>query len=334
MNTYNGSEGVESMKLRVGEVKLIIGRVTQTTACLERELERMGEKVRHIEQSMSEIVSDAAIEDIVNEVVEAVSARERGKKIYMQKGMGIPRTTGVTRFRKANIEAHKVKEHVKRLVDDMEVKRLKSKGRKQMHQSTKRNFCAFANEGVMSGKNADLLRFLFRKNFVGEEKWSTEVARYGEFAVTRMEFQCLSPATSLSCKVINICAAYLDEADGDCWFLPTYFGDRARCNEEQSCFANWVASTVDMCGLWRFHRRLRFCSKIFIPLHDRADDHWFLLVMNLLEKKALLWDSYPDPTSVARRMCHAREVVISFQCNRMFDVRQSQWNLCRLLTVV
>ncbi|XP_024187483.2 uncharacterized protein LOC112192129 [Rosa chinensis] len=130
MNTYNGSEGVESMKLRVGEVKLIIGRVTQTTACLERELERMGEKVRHIEQSMSDIVSDAAIEDIVNEVVEAVSARERGKKIYMQKGMGIPRTTSVTRFRKGNIEAHKVKIHVKRLVDDMEVKRLKSKGRK------------------------------------------------------------------------------------------------------------------------------------------------------------------------------------------------------------
>ncbi|XP_062020086.1 uncharacterized protein LOC133736560 [Rosa rugosa] len=68
-----------------------------------------------------------------------------------------------------------------------------------------------------------------------------------------------------------------------------------------------------MCGLKRFHRRLRFCKKIFTPLHDSMDDHWYLLVMDLHEKEALLWDSYPDPKSVGRRMHHARDVMTLMQ---------------------
>lgn len=50
-------------------------------------------------------------------------------------------------------------------------------------------------------------------------------------------------------------------------------------------------------------------SQIFIPLHDASIDHWFLLVMNIEEATAEVWDSYPESDTSSARMEQTTSVV-------------------------
>ncbi|KAK9912278.1 hypothetical protein M0R45_036148 [Rubus argutus] len=61
----------------------------------------------------------------------------------------------------------------------------------------------------------------------------------------------------LSSEVINISAAYLYERQSDCWFMPIFYG-------------------------------------IVILIYDGVEDHWFLLVVNITETEAEIWDSHRD----------------------------------------
>ncbi|KAK9922210.1 hypothetical protein M0R45_030687 [Rubus argutus] len=71
------------------------------------------------------------------------------------------------------------------------------------------------------------------------------------------ELQCLSPTLHLSSKVLNIAAAHLYEDNSQRWFFPTYFGERAKGYASQIHEQGWVAATIHICQLQRFHRRLR-----------------------------------------------------------------------------
>ncbi|KAK9906182.1 hypothetical protein M0R45_002726 [Rubus argutus] len=51
-------------------------------------------------------------------------------------------------------------------------------------------------------------------------------------------------------------------------------------------------------------------TEIFIPLHDHVSELWFLLVMNLVEQHAELWDNMPDIGSMDRRKAHAGEAIL------------------------
>ena len=62
-------------------------------------------------------------------------------------------------------------QRVKHVVQNMEVKQSKSKGRKRKIQNLKPKHEHFAIIGLISGKNANLLKFLFHRKSVGEDKW-------------------------------------------------------------------------------------------------------------------------------------------------------------------
>ncbi|KAL6123350.1 hypothetical protein ACLB2K_075872 [Fragaria x ananassa] len=114
--------------------------------------------------------------------------------------------------------------------------------------------------------------------------------------------------------VVNIWAAYLCQTNSDSWFLPTFFGEHARLNQDPSAVHVSMASTIVHCRLQRFHRRLKHCVQIFIPLHDEITNHWFLLVMKLKDKIAELWDFVPELTSsLNRRIEIARATMLLLQ---------------------
>lgn len=136
-----------------------------------------------------------------------------------------------------------------------------------------------------------------------------EVARCGGFGLSRIEMGCLSACIPISSKVINTVAGHLCEIEPEIWCLPTYFGDIAKLYEDPSQVQGGIATTINLCRLQRFHRRLNQCSKIFIPLHDNPLNHWYLLVMNLVERKSEVWDCMPDSRSSDRRMADVGKVI-------------------------
>lgn len=108
--------------------------------------------------------------------------------------------------------------------------------------------------------------------------------------------------------------------------------ERAKGYTSQTHVHRWVAATINICQLQRFHRRLRQCRQaskrilsffwvtcmvvmgiipmqIFIPLNDDKCTHWFLLVMDLSEQRAEVWDSRPDSGSEERRLEYASAAV-------------------------
>lgn len=143
---------------------------------------------------------------------------------------------------------------------------------------------------------------LFTNCCSGEDSRREDVARCGDFRLSRIEMQSLSPCSQVSAMVINIVAAYMSATEFDCWYLPTYFGEIAKSYEDAPKEQVGVATTINMCRLQRFHRRLHQCTKIFIPLHDESSEHWYLLVMNLGERKGELWDSKPESSLADGRM--------------------------------
>lgn len=108
--------------------------------------------------------------------------------------------------------------------------------------------------------------------------------------------------------------------------------ERAKGYASHTHAHGWVAATINICQLQRFHRRLRQCRQaskrillffwvtcmvvmdiiplqIFIPLNDDKCMHWFLLVMDLVEQRAEVWDSRPDSGSEERRLEYASAAV-------------------------
>ncbi|XP_040375279.1 uncharacterized protein LOC121053032 [Rosa chinensis] len=329
---------VDSANLDVACLETEIGRLTYTVDCMEPKLEDLRLHVFNLEHAMLEILKGDCIEEIVSEVVEIVSLKANKTHNLLSRTVG---TTFVEQMDEDLFGEHgrSSQDPLKKLTkspvldgyadegpheelihDENKpdlVTRVKQQPQKTLRsrkqQRSKPKAPIFAISGLITPENAHLMKFLFRKNGIGEDKWSEVVASYGDYAVTRKEFQCLSPATPLSCKVINISAAYLNEPESEHWFLPSFFGERARVKDESCSYAKWLTSTIEMCGLKRFHRRLQQCSKIFIPLHDNMEDHWILLVMHLPEKKAEVLDSFPDVRSRERQMDHARDVMAMLQ---------------------
>ncbi|KAK9911528.1 hypothetical protein M0R45_035429 [Rubus argutus] len=110
--------------------------------------------------------------------------------------------------------------------------------------------------------------------------FSHQVAKYGEFSISCWDICCLSPMCKLYSEVINISAAYLYERQSDCWFMPTFYG---------------------------IIKRLIWTTCIFIPIYDSVEDHWFLLVINITETEAEIWDSHRDGV----KENHRRECAIA-----------------------
>ncbi|XP_024166909.1 uncharacterized protein LOC112173507 isoform X2 [Rosa chinensis] len=126
----------------------------------------------------------------------------------------------------------------------------------------------FPLKGNLSLTEWTLLKFLFEKPTRGPVKCRDEVARFGEWIMSTADFDCLRPRNKISNKVINISAAYLFEKESDSWFLPTNFGEQACYKNQSSKVETSLASIISECGLHRFNRRLKWCSKILIPVHD------------------------------------------------------------------
>ncbi|XP_045825767.1 uncharacterized protein LOC123917899 [Trifolium pratense] len=51
----------------------------------------------------------------------------------------------------------------------------------------------------------------------------------------------------------------------------------------------------------RFMGNADFISKIFVPIHDKENFHWFLLVIDVDTKELVYLDSYQSPTTVDKR---------------------------------
>ncbi|XP_050368978.1 uncharacterized protein LOC126787087 [Argentina anserina] len=130
----------------------------------------------------------------------------------------------------------------------------------------------------ISRKDSKVLLFLFRKPRRERYEYRREVARSGEFGVSHEDIQCLCPRIPISAK------------------------EKARSSEGPSDVQISVASTIVDCRLQRFHRRLKHCIEIFIPLHDDIANHGFFLVIKLRRKIAELWDCVPECMSLTRRL--------------------------------
>ncbi|KAM5585243.1 hypothetical protein ABKV19_004568 [Rosa sericea] len=120
----------------------------------------------------------------------------------------------------------------------------------------------FPFKGNLSLTEWTLLKFLFEKPARGPVKCRDEVARFGEWIMSTADFDCLRPGIKISSKVINISAAYLFEKESDSWFLPTNFGEQACYKNQSSKVETSLASIISECGLHRFNRRLKWCSKV------------------------------------------------------------------------
>ncbi|KAJ1414865.1 Ulp1 protease family, C-terminal catalytic domain [Sesbania bispinosa] len=58
-----------------------------------------------------------------------------------------------------------------------------------------------------------------------------------------------------------------------------------------------------------FMSRADMLSKIFVPINDN-NNHWFLLVIDILEKELIYLDSYPDETRFEERIRSVKKVAM------------------------
>ncbi|XP_062028590.1 uncharacterized protein LOC133744510 [Rosa rugosa] len=192
---------------------------------MELKLEELRLHVFNLERAMLEILNDDCIEEVVSEVVGIVSLKAN-------KTHNLLSQTVVTTFVE-EMDEELLGEHGRSSQDPLKkltkspvldgyadegpheeliheelkpdpVMRVKQQPQKTLRsrkqQRSKPKALIFSISGLITLENAHLMKFLFRKNGIGEDKWSEVVASYGDYAVTRKEFQCLSPATPLSCK--------------------------------------------------------------------------------------------------------------------------------------
>lgn len=71
-------------------------------------------------------------------------------------------------------------------------------------------------------------------------------------------------------------------------------------------FSMWV-----LCCFFFFESILNhsMSMQIYIPVHDTVDNHWFLLVINMVDADCEIFDSNPHPQSKDRRKEHANASV-------------------------
>lgn len=162
----------------------------------------------------------------------------------------------------------------------------------------------------ISRKHRNILTFLFSNAGMAAHNAIEEVARYGEFGVSHEEIQSLLPKTPLTQQVINIAAAYLVDNASTAWFFPSTFGEQARKFMYNATVEVSVASIIAESHLQRFHRQLKRCTEIFIPLNDVDSNHWFLLVVKLKERTGEIWDNEPSNVFPNGRVEQARGAMI------------------------
>ncbi|XP_050387055.1 uncharacterized protein LOC126803313 [Argentina anserina] len=99
----------------------------------------------------------------------------------------------------------------------------------------------------------------------------------------------------------------------DCWFLPTSYSDHATSLGRQTIFDGHVASMTDIPSMQRFRGRLHECKKVFIPIHDKVEDHWYLAVLNVAEGECEIWDSNIDLSMKKRQEEYAKCTIDLFR---------------------
>ncbi|XP_040363625.1 uncharacterized protein LOC112168724 isoform X3 [Rosa chinensis] len=306
-------EGISLVKSEVACVKYDIRKLCSILRCLEPNMETMRKKICEIEQSLS----DMKVGEKVLESKEDIDGHNSWTDITKEKE---PRklcpctpiaTDGLLQMKISDKAPHEKVDH---MADEKVTELADNKTLMGFNDSKVKNKNdRFPSMRNLSKKDSKILKFLFDKGDNGVDDPREEVARYGDIGVSYGELQCLRPTFPLLRKVIDISAAYLYEEDSKSWFFPTCFGEQAYSNHVSSNSHALVASTIHLCGLQRFHRCLKRCSKIFIPLHDEIEDHWFMLVMKLDRKSAEMWDSLPDIVSSARRFEKARVAMLLLQ---------------------
>ncbi|XP_004297115.1 PREDICTED: uncharacterized protein LOC101296653 [Fragaria vesca subsp. vesca] len=145
-----------------------------------------------------------------------------------------------------------------------------------------------------------LLNFVFREPCKGVDDSSYVVASFCDIILTKSEIDYLRPSNKIYPKVMNIWAAYLSDKHSDSWFLPASFGERA-CDSKLTTRRNWMTTIIEECGLHRFNRRFKHCSKILVPLLDVTSNHWFLLVTRPAAKVVEIWDTKQQDISASTR---------------------------------
>ncbi|KAK9950174.1 hypothetical protein M0R45_005675 [Rubus argutus] len=175
-----------------------------------------------------------------------------------------------------------------------------------------------------SRRESQILKFIF--TYAGEatsDNSMEDVARCGDSCVTAVEIQSLQPKMNLSAKVINIAAAYMFDKDSTSWFFPTNFGESARSINGNSHTGVSIPLVILRSGLQRFHRLLKRCEKIFIPLRDEVAGQWFLLVVKLGERIGEIWDSSYDANANTFRIEIARTTMVLLQ--NVFANEMTSW---------
>ncbi|XP_024193148.1 uncharacterized protein LOC112196908 isoform X2 [Rosa chinensis] len=335
-------EGMSLLKSEVAAIKSDVGRLRSTLGCLEPNIETLRQKLIEVQDLACEL-KVGGIEGIVGEVIHVVTTmwpntmHKVAENVIQTMGENgehnlVADICKESRKRKFCLghpiwnfslspplsldsrAKHRICEEIPaNEVDHMEDKRVTGKGKEKngtveeaKHRKRNKKFPLL---GKISRKDSKVLKFLFRMPRRGH-KSRDEVARSGQFGVSHEDIQCLWPTVPISSKVINIWTAYMSQTKSNSWFLPTFFAEQAGSNEDPSNVPVSIASTIVACGLQRFHRRLKHCVEIFIPLYDEIADHWFLLVMKLKEKIAELSDSVPEFTSLNRRLEIARATTV------------------------
>lgn len=235
-------EGWSFVKGGVGDLNFRVGRVKSSVCCLEPIMQTLCLKVCEMERSLSD-KKRHAIQDIVEVVLKAIAANgssyrgwdtvnvqypfpeEKGKPLINLIGKGYEVNNGF-RHRSSTMQDRSSNPIVQvyTWVPNMDWQHKENMVHCCKPGSYKPKPITFPSTQSISKKDSNLLTYLFSKNGVGEDKWSEEVARCGDFGLSRIEIQCLSRSIPLSFKVINILAAYLYETDASSWFFPTFFG--------------------------------------------------------------------------------------------------------------
>ncbi|KAK9943204.1 hypothetical protein M0R45_008820 [Rubus argutus] len=179
--------------------------------------------------------------------------------------------------------------------------------RKEYLQTKQHGTGVFSIVGDISEIDTTLLKYMFSKKINPNDGNMSidEVARHGEFSVSRWDICCLSPRHPLNRKVIDISASYLYETESDRWFLPAFFPDVLQRQEVYEDEQSWLSLLETLCIERNYHERLHRCTQIFIPINDTLDDHWFLLVISMGDVDCEIWDCKPAPQADERRKDYA-----------------------------
>ncbi|XP_050380395.1 uncharacterized protein LOC126797731 [Argentina anserina] len=282
----NVVDDMADLKSDMADVQFAVGSLESIMQNVVPEIVELRKVMTTIRGKLCNLRSEEGMTELVSQVRKVVVAKLNGGSSFVCRG----RENQFGGSEPPNGGRGDDKVSLNRGIGEVRVmKDTVTSGAERIVVGKKRTICSIND---LSPTSRDLMAYLFsRKGRDGDASGSHEIGRFGDFTVCRRDLKCLCPEHCLNSEIINLMGALSFANRPETWFLPTSFSDHAKTVGLNSQVGGQEGTTAGLRSVRPLVGPPNQCRKIFIPICDDVDEHWYLAVFNVYAGECEIWDS-------------------------------------------